>query len=232
MLEWTPKHSALFNEYLAARRWGYADERSARAAHPKGLHRLAHLVPDFAPDQVALAKLLAETAIIQKRQGADPFIKGAITRRARRLFRTALHNDLELRRIADMAPTDADAWQACELFMDPQARMAVDVEDGQLVKVVKDMPAPVQRLRDSVFTGVITRPRCKSLDARDDAIRFAVWMTLEADIEPTSKVDAPSACATVADVLRSHGIADIGEGTVAGAWKVRENKPDRKGKYA
>lgn len=71
IIGWTEVHARLYSEYLQVRRWGvdpadavFENEALDREEHNRGLHRLQHLVPELAPDQIALARLLAETAVL------------------------------------------------------------------------------------------------------------------------------------------------------------------------
>ncbi len=73
MIEWTAEHRAVQDAYLRIRwpagRTGEemeAAELSGRQGKPNGQGRLAGKVPELAPDQAALASLLAEVAILMR----------------------------------------------------------------------------------------------------------------------------------------------------------------------
>lgn len=79
MIKKTKAHEAVFSAYLKLR-WPaglqgqevQAAEQKARQENPNGLSRLAHLVPELAPDQMTLARLLAEAAILSRQFDFTP----------------------------------------------------------------------------------------------------------------------------------------------------------------
>ncbi|MEQ9010075.1 hypothetical protein [Algiphilus sp.] len=90
MIEWVEVHEGLYREYLQMRRWGVTpsdhvmeDERIAREKDYRGLGRLSHLVPKWAPDQETLARLLAETAVLSHRRD---FVDADVVRKTHELY--------------------------------------------------------------------------------------------------------------------------------------------------
>lgn len=67
----------------------------------------------------------------------------------------------------------------------------------------------------------------KRHDMRDNRIRFAVHMALEAGVLATSKTGAPCACGIVSEVLQDAGLDDIGAASVADIWRGRSIKRER-----
>jgi hypothetical protein len=203
---------------------------AARTKNPNGLHRLAHLVPEVAPDQESLARMLAEYALYNRRSDLNDEIPLAVHMR----FQRAKDQPLSLLvREARSSSKDAwIAWQACELFLEDAAReKLIESESGLREKVIEPIPMPIMDLMKDHFCGRIQRatPQKTGLNPakralRDDAIRFAIWLTLEADITATSRDPAQAtACNIVADILGvgSPGIAEI--------WKGRKIKGDKGG---
>lgn len=196
------------------------DEQTKRAAHPNGLHRLAALVPECAPDQVSLARVLATIAYENRKRDFEP---GAASIKVDEKFRL-----IEPATLAREARRCKVAWAACELWINPQSRSRTERDaSGKKQKVLDPIPDPIQKLMEQCFTG--EEQYLHGYDdntARYDAIRFMIWCALEADINATSRTEKPSACGIVASL--------IGEevGNVALIWQGRKHKKRRASKYA
>jgi hypothetical protein len=109
-----------------------------RRKDPDGAHRLAHLVPELAPDQAALARLLAEYAI--QHRGDDFNGDGCL--QAEREFYTALGNDRKIQKLVERAPNDGISWLACEHFLHRANRVYMHKKDGDIDQYEKRV-API-----------------------------------------------------------------------------------------
>lgn len=209
--------------------YGRDETQQLRRQHPDGLHRLAHLVPDLAPDQPTLARELAAIAISTR--ASD--LEDDIPLRAYLRYQDAKGKPAAITLLAREARSRDRrawlAWQACTLFLSLEARAGFEWRDGQWHKAVHPIPAPIQTLTEDYFRGDIERPTTRKTstptenkELRDDVIRFAVWMALEADISATARPGRISACSIVADLvpgLDYHQVARI--------WQGRQVKPKR-----
>lgn len=199
---------------------GYHDfySSAARSKNPNGLHRLAHLVPEVAPDQAALARKLAELAVGNRGEDYhDP-----ISLAAYRDFEKAKGNDARIERLARRAPDDGIAWQACALFLEPERRQYLHqtrCKNRPLEKRIAPIPEPIQNLMEQHFRGEIDRPDHSDLELRNAAIIFAVRFALEAKISATS--GNPNACQIVGELL------DIPDKTIRDVWQQRSERPRR-----
>ena len=79
-----------------------------RKKHPNGIKRLAHLVPEIAPDQAALAQLLAEFAVEHRK---DEFTSGE-SLQAYQDYVNARGNKTKIKLLAKNAPNDPISWEA------------------------------------------------------------------------------------------------------------------------
>lgn len=196
------------------------NEQAKRAANPDGLHRLASLVPEYAPDQESLARALAEFAYESREHDLEP---GAASIKVREKF-----DMTKPARLAQQAQQCPIAWAACELWIDPQNRSRFEHDTkGKARKVLYPIPEPIQELMAQCFTGKV---QClhgyNDNTERDDVIRFMVWSALEANIKATSRTGKPNACEIVGSIIGEN------KSNIAMIWKGRKHKKGRAGKYA
>jgi hypothetical protein len=189
-----------------------------RKKHPNGINRLAHLVPEVAPDQVALARLLAKFAVEMRK---DDFTSGE-SLQAYQDYVNAKDNKTLIKLLARRALYDPISWEACEQFLFPENRSYIDKTRKPKEKRLDPIPEPIQNLMEQCFRGEVKRPKHTPLDLRKAAIVFAVRVTLEADIKATS--GNPCACEIVGDLVGEQ------KGNVAGFWKDRGERQKRKPK--
>jgi hypothetical protein len=186
-----------------------------RKKHPNGIKRLAHLVPEIAPDQAALAQLLAEFALEHRKD--DLTSKESL--QAYQDYVNAKDNKTLIKLLARRALYDPISWEACEQFLFPENRSYIDKTKKPKEKRLAPIPEPIQNLMEQCFRGKVTRPKHTPLDLRNAAIVFAVRVTLEADIKATS--GNPNACQIVGDLI---GKPDK---TVRELWQTRSERPHR-----
>lgn len=201
----TATHDAAFSALWALRT---PDFEQARRNNPNGLHRLIHLVPELAPDQPSLARLLAEAALHHRADswGDDYWL-------ARRAFQKNSPAALAKAAATSIGTSDdkgvkqkrrAIAWRACELYLDPQNRLRIEHTKGGPEKVLSPVPEPIEELMERHFCGLVVRPELTDDDGMKDAVRFAVWCALEAGVTATSRSpNTATACAIVAETLNS-----------------------------
>lgn len=182
-----------------------------RKKHPNGIKRLVHLVPEIAPDQAALAQLLAEFAVEHRK---DDFTSGE-SLQAHQDYVNARGNKTKIKLLAKNAPYDPISWEACEYFLPTGNRMYSHEGEKRLAPI----PEPIQNLMEQCFRGEVERPKHTPLDLRNAAIIFAVRVTLEADIKATS--GKPNACKIVGDLI------GVPENTVRDLWQMRSERPHR-----
>lgn len=223
-------HPRLRAEILTLNRQSSGERDAERKANPKGSHRLAHLVPEVAPDQESLARMLAEYALYNRRSDLSDEIPLAVHMRFQRAKNEPI--SLLVREARSESKSAWVAWQACELFLEDAAReRLVESESGLWEKDIVPIPMPIMDLMKDHFCGRIQRatpqktgPNPAKRALRDDAIRFAVWLALEADITATSRdPKQASACKIVADILGTE------TPEVAEIWKRRKIKANRAG---
>lgn len=218
---------AIWNECIAL--WRAGDTQALRRQEPNGLHRLRHLVPDMAPDQIELARELAGLALDHRSTDLADSVPLKVYARYQEARRSPAALSMLVREARSGVKKAWLAWQACAMFITPEARSGFVWKDGQWHKVVEPIPEQIQALMEDHFSGRIERPAPRKTgtppektDMRDDVIRFAVWMALEADIKATARAGKPCACSIVAEMLPG-----ISAGTVADIWKRREVAPNK-----
>lgn len=224
-LRFSPAHEAAFEALFAVRPWSHAAEDDARRMKPNGLHRLADRVPELAPSQDALARLLVEAALVNRQ--AD-FAAPTPSNAARQLFEQARSDPATLSRLVRRAPDDVDAWDACRLIYEPANRVRLVRRDGVASKTLSPPPEPIEAWVQECLSGRIQRPgHATSPYLRDattrevDALIFAVWAGTESALKATSRGDRPS----VAHVLAA--VAEIPATTIARLWQERTHRPRR-----
>jgi hypothetical protein len=217
-----------------------------RKKHPNGIKRLAHLVPEIAPDQVALAQLLAEFAVEHRK---DDF-NSKESLQAYQDYVNARGNKTKIKLLAIAAgllikqnepqsggdrksngghpPLDNTRTYAVRNAPnDPISWEACEyfllpenrIYSHEGEKRLAPIPEPIQNLMEQCFRGEVKRPKHTPLDLRNAAIVFAVRVTLEADIKATS--GNPNACQIVGDLI---GKSDK---TVRELWQKRSERPHR-----
>jgi hypothetical protein len=188
-----------------------------RKKHPNGIKRLAHLVPEIAPDQAALAQLLAEYAVENRN---DDLTSGE-SLQAYQDYVKARDNKTKIKLLAKNAPYDPISWEACEQFLLTGNRMYSHEGEKRLTPI----PEPIQNLMEQCFRGEVKRPKHTPLDLRNAAIVFAVRVTLEADIKATS--GNPNACQIVGDLIGVRLDRRVSDKTVRDLWQMRSERPHR-----
>ena len=188
-----------------------------RKKHPNGIKRLAHLVPEIAPDQAALAQLLAEFAVEHRK---DDFASGE-SLQAYQDYVNARGNKTKIKLLAKNAPNDPISWEACEYFLLTGNRMYSHEGEKRLAPI----PEPIQNLMERCFRGEVKRPKHTPLDLRNAAIVFAVRVTLEADIKATS--GNPNACQIVSALIPMPNKTVMSDKTVRELWQMRSERPHR-----
>ncbi len=188
-----------------------------RKKHPNGIKRLAHLVPEIAPDQAALAQLLAEFAVEHRK---DEFTSGE-SLKAYQDYVNARGNKTKIKLLAKNAPNDPISWEACEYFLLTGNRMYSHEGEKRLAPI----PEPIQNLMEQCFRGEVKRPKHTPLDLRNAAIVFAVRVTLEADIKATS--GNPNACQIVGALIPMPDKTVMSDKTVRELWQMRSERPHR-----
>lgn len=188
-----------------------------RKKHPNGIKRLAHLVPEIAPDQAALAQLLAEFAVEHRK---DEFTSGE-SLQAYQDYVNARGNKTKIKLLAKNAPNDPISWEACEYFLLTGNRMYSHKGEKRLAPI----PEPIQNLMEQCFRGEVKRPKHTPLDLRNAAIVFAVRITLEADIKATS--GNPNACQIVGALIPMTNKTVMSDKTVRELWQMRSERPHR-----
>jgi len=188
-----------------------------RKKHPNGIKRLAHLVPEIAPDQAALAQLLAEFAVEHRK---DEFTSGE-SLQAYQDYVNARGNKTKIKLLAKNAPNDPISWEACEYFLLTGNRMYSHEGEKRLAPI----PEPIQNLMEQCFRGEVKRPKHTPLDLRNAAIVFAVRVTLEADIKATS--GNPNACQIVGALIPMPDKTAMSDKTVRELWQMRSERPHR-----
>jgi len=188
-----------------------------RKKHPNGIKRLAHLVPEIAPDQAALAQLLAEFAVEHRK---DDFASGE-SLQAYQDYVNARGNKTKIKLLTKNAPNDPISWEACEYFLLTGNRMYSHEGEKRLAPI----PEPIQNLMERCFRGEVKRPKHTPLDLRNAAIVFAVRVTLEADIKATS--GNPNACQIVSALIPMPNKTVMSDKTVRELWQMRSERPHR-----
>jgi hypothetical protein len=198
---------------------GYSNlyNKAIRNKHPNGIKRLRHLVPEIAPDQAALAQLLAEFAVEHRK---DDF-NSKESLQAYQDYVNARDNKVLIKRLAKNAPDDPISWEACEYFLLTGNRMYSHEGEKRLAPI----PEPIQNLMEQCFRGEVKRPKHTPLDLRNAAIVFAVRVTLEADIKATS--GNPNACQIVGDLIGVRLDRRVSDKTVRDLWQMRSERPHR-----
>lgn len=193
---------------------GYRDfyNKGIRNEYPNGIKRFVHLVPEIAPDQAALARLLAQFAVEHRKED----LSGDESLEAYRRFEFAKGNQAKIKLLARQAANDSISWEACEYFLLPENR--VYIHEGE--KRLAPIPEHIQNLMQQCFRGEVKRSNHTPLDLRDAAIVFAVRLTLEADISATA--GNPNACQVVADLIPGLGVS-----RVRALWQERSERPLR-----
>ena len=188
-IEFTSTHQSVcdeLNKQCGGWDW-YSD--ASRARHPNGFHRLADLVPGMFPDQMKLARTLAECAIANRRSEAwdeVPFI-------VRKRFERALQDDYGVQQLVrDARRHDWVAWEACRLYREKAAER-VKTQDGTWEKRVRPIPEPVQQLSLDYFFDKVPKPkpnkpgrRAADSDSYYGAIILSVWMSCSTSIRAMS----------------------------------------------
>jgi hypothetical protein len=188
-----------------------------RKKHPNGIKRLAHLVPEIAPDQAALAQLLAEFAVEHRK---DEFTSRE-SLQAYQDYVKAKGNKTKIKLLVKKAPDDPISWEACQYFLLTGNRMYS--HEGK--KRLTPIPEPIQNLMEQCFCGEVERPKHTPLDLRNAAIVFAVRVTLEADIKATS--GNPNACQIVGALIPMPDKTVMSDKTVRELWQMRSERPHR-----
>lgn len=121
------------------------------------------------------------------------------------------------------------AWKACTLFVEKE-RGAYITEEFE--KRIAPIPEPINELMKDCFEEKIEIPKKTKSgpdsfnnELRNDAIRFAIWMSLEADIKTTSRDKNKVTAASIVAEQTGYTTAQVLE-----IWKTRKFKSVRKGK--
>ena len=223
-----------------------------RKKHPNGIKRLAHLVPEIAPDQAALAQLLAEFAVEHRNND----LTSGESLQAYQDYVNARGNKTKIKLLAKTAgllieqiepqpggdrksnggqpPLDnTRTYAARNAPNDPISWEACEYflltgnrmysHEGE--KRLAPIPEPIQNLMEQCFRGEVKRPKHTPLDLRNAAIVFAVRVTLEADIKATS--GNPNACQIVGALIPMPDKTAMSDKTVRELWQMRSERPHR-----
>jgi len=220
-IEFTSTHQRVWDELnKQCEGWDWYSD-ATRAKNPSGFHRLAELVPGMFPDQITLARTLAESAIANRRSEAwdeVPFI-------VRKRFERAQQDvDGVQQLVQDARRHDWVAWEACRLYREETTEL-VKTQDGTWDKRLRPIPEPVQQLAEDCIFDNLPRPGSKKPGRRSadsvsyhGAIILCVWMACESELSPTARTGA-SGCRIVSDLL------GLPVNTVNDIWSKRDSKP-------
>jgi hypothetical protein len=165
-----------------------AEVEQARQDAPNGRKRLAHLVPELAPTQRELARLLAAAAWrdCQRRDAA-----AAPDDATWKAFRERTPETLaEQAERGATRPQKARAWRACQLWLDPENRARFVGDPPNRRKVVDPIPAAIEALVRRHFCGQVQRPDYTADDVSQAHARFVLRCALEADLSATGTAGA------------------------------------------
>ena len=241
MIEWTERHETVWQAYLDEIGFGY-DQQRVENHNRGGLHRLVHLVPDAAPDQVTLARTLAEVVLhhLWPRM-ADPThaLVGSIIGEAH-----SLENDGNdgYRRLVELAESPMEghekwkpriAWAACQELTKPELRVGVEHDGEERRKIIKPIPDPIQNLMERYFRREVDmpkRPRGRHDPAErpyfDGGIVLMIHAASESALNPTRNETTNTQCAidVVTEVLHAHDVDSRTAETIKDVWERRSRE--------
>lgn len=221
-IEFTSAHQSVWDELnKQCGGWDWYSD-ATRARYRNGFHRLAHLVPHAFPDQITLARTLAESAISNRRSEVWDDVPFIVHKR----FERAEQETNGVQKLVRDARRDWIAWEACRIYLESASEL-VRLENGTWEKRVRPIPDPVQKLMQDYFLDKVPKSipnkrgrRKADSDSYHGAIILGVWMACESALSPTSR-KGESGCQIVSDL---HGLSVP---TVNGIWSKRDSKPSR-----